>query len=87
MCIYINNNWCTNAAVISSHCSENIEFLTLKCHLFYLPREFNTVNITAVYIPPSANTKEALSTLYQSVSTLQSAHPDSACIIAGDFNQ
>ena len=40
-----------------------------------------------VYIPPSANTKEALSILYKSVSTLQNSHPDSVCIIAGDFNQ
>lgn len=87
VCIYINNNWCTNAAVITSHCSENIEFLTLNCRPFYLPREFNTVNITAVYLPPSANTKEALSILYKSVSTLQNTHPDSVCVIAGDFNQ
>lgn len=87
VCIFINNNWCTNVKVISSHCSEDIEFLIIKCRPTYLPREFTAVTITAVYLPPSANTKDALSTLYQSVSALQDANPDAANIIAGDFNQ
>lgn len=66
ICIFINNNWCTNAETVSSHCSEDIEFLTIKCRPFYMPREFTAINITAVYIPSSANTKDALSILYQS---------------------
>lgn len=64
VCIFINNN---NVKVISSHCSEDIEFLTVKRCPVYLPRD-------------------ALSTLYQSVSSIQDANSDSACIIAGDFN-
>ncbi|KAK3570813.1 hypothetical protein QTP86_027627, partial [Hemibagrus guttatus] len=39
-----------------------------------------------VYIPPSANDKEALCELYGAISELQNAHPDGLFIIAGDFN-
>ena len=87
VCIFINDNWCTNAKIVSSHCSEDIEFPTLICQPSYMPREFTAINITAVYIPPIANTKEALSTLYQSVSSMQNSNADSVYVIAGDFNQ
>lgn len=33
-------------------CFPDLEFLTLKCKPFYLPREFSTVFITAVYVHP-----------------------------------
>ena len=87
VCIYTNTRWCNNATVVASHCSSDIEFLTIKCRPFYLPREITTIVISAVYIPPSANTKEALSVLYRSISELQTTHTEGAFIIAGDFNQ
>ena len=58
--IFVNNNRCTNAKIISSHCSEDIEFLTVKCRPFYIPREFTAINITAMYIQPSASTKDTV---------------------------
>ena len=39
-----------------------------------------------MYIPPSADTKDALNVLYQSISDLQSIHLDRA-FIGGDSNQ
>lgn len=57
--------------IVSSHCSESIEFLMLKCRPFYLPREFTAISITAGHIAPSANKNYALSTLYQSISMMQ----------------
>ncbi|KAI5087280.1 gastrula zinc finger protein XlCGF28.1-like [Silurus meridionalis] len=63
-----------------------VEFVTIRCRPFYLPREFTTVYIVGVYIPLSANAKEALSELYGAISDLQNAHPDGLFIIAGDFN-
>ncbi|KAI5085415.1 hypothetical protein C0J45_23129 [Silurus meridionalis] len=63
-----------------------LEFVTVRCRPFYLPREFTTVYIVGVYIPPSANAKEALCELYGAISDLQNAHPDGLFIIAGDFN-
>ena len=46
-----------------------------------------TIVITAVYIPPSANTKDALNALYRSISELQTTHTEGIFIVAGDFNQ
>lgn len=83
--IYINNNWCNNARIFSSYCSPDIELLTVNCRPFYLPREFTVVIITALYVPPSANKKEALCVLYRNISELQLTQTGSF-IVAGDFN-
>ncbi len=73
--------------MIVSHCSTDIEFMIIKCRPFYLPREFSILIITAVYIPPSANTKEAMCVLYNAISNLQTIHPEGVFIVAVDFNQ
>ncbi len=71
-CVYINKEWCNNAAVVSKHWSSLVEFMFVKCRPFYLPREFTAIVIVAVYIPlvqtlrmhfasctaPSANNKQ-----------------------------
>ncbi len=51
LCVYINKEWCNNAAVLSKHCSSLVEFMVVKCRPFYLPREFTAIVIVAVYIP------------------------------------
>ncbi|KAI4891004.1 hypothetical protein NFI96_004964 [Prochilodus magdalenae] len=86
LCIYIHNNWCTAADTIEQHCSPDLEFLTLRCRPFFLPREFSAVLLTAVYIPPQANAKLALSRLHDAINNQLSAHPDGVVIVAGDFN-
>lgn len=85
LCIYVHKCWCTNAQVTDAHCSPELEYLTIKCRPFYLPREFSAVMVTAVYIP-DANANTALSILHGTVSKQQSKHPDAAHIITGDFN-
>lgn len=87
LCIYINNNWCKNPRTVSSFCSPDIELLTVSCRPVYLPRELTCVVITAVHVPPSANTEVAMSVLYQTISKLQSFHTDGFFIVAGDFDQ
>lgn len=57
VCFFINNSWCTDAEVISHSCSPVLEHLSIKCRPFYAPREFPSVLLTAVYIPPQANAK------------------------------
>ncbi|KAI4876751.1 hypothetical protein NFI96_007079, partial [Prochilodus magdalenae] len=37
-----------------------VEFMVVRCRPFYLPREFTTVLIVSVYIPPGATAKAAL---------------------------
>ncbi len=61
VCFYINNLWCDerNIHSIKSFCSPDLEFHTLLCRPFWLPREFTAIIITAVYIPPQANTDQA----------------------------
>ncbi len=53
-CFYINNSWCNerNIHSIKSFCSPDLEFHTLLCRPFWLPREFTAIIITAVYTPP-----------------------------------
>lgn len=45
------------------------------------------VIITAVYIPPPANTKAALNELYKIISQQESSHLVAVFTVAGDFNQ
>ncbi len=45
---------------IQSLCSPDLEYLTLLCRPFWLQREFTAVTITAVYIPPQADTDATL---------------------------
>lgn len=84
--MYVNNNWCTNTVSVDSHCSPDLEYVTVKCRLIYLPREFTVVMIAAAYIPPDANANSAIGHLHGSISSQQSAYPDAVHIIAGDFN-
>ncbi len=53
----------------------------------YLPREFTSVSVAAVYIPPDANSKNALQELYEVISSHMTKQPDGVFIVAGDFNQ
>ncbi len=72
VCFYINNLWCDerNIHSIKSFCSPDLEFHMLLCRPFWLPREFTAIIITAVYIPPQANTDQALRELYRNIMAL-----------------
>ncbi|KAI4905306.1 hypothetical protein NFI96_022731, partial [Prochilodus magdalenae] len=87
VCVYVNNSWCMDVRTVYKHCSQDLEFLLLRCRPFYLPREFTCVFLAAVYIHPRANYTAALSKLYDVISALETAHPDAVFIVAGDFNQ
>jgi hypothetical protein len=45
----VNHN---NIQELKSFCSPDLEFLTIKCRPHYLPREFSSLIITAIYTPP-----------------------------------
>ncbi len=59
----------------------------LLCRPFWLPREITAIIITAVYIPPQANIDQALRELYGNISEQETAYPDAAFIVTGDFNK
>ncbi len=76
-----------NIHSIKSFCSPDLEFHTLLCRPFWQPREFTAIIITAVYIPPQANTDQALKELYGNISEQETTHPDAAFVVTGDFNK
>lgn len=41
VCKYINNNWCTNAVIVDSHCSSDV-----KCRPIYLLRDHRRLHTT-----------------------------------------
>ena len=86
VCVYINNRWCKNYAILEQCCHPDIEYLCITCRPFYLPREFPKIFVTAVYIPPSADIKDAETMLYDVISKIESDNPDAVNIITGDFN-
>ncbi len=89
VCFMINKTWCDprNISILSRSCSPHLEHLSIICHPFYLPREFSSIMATAFYVPPQADTSLALSKLHDVLSEYINKHPDSASIVAGDFNK
>ncbi|KAK1789806.1 hypothetical protein P4O66_015687, partial [Electrophorus voltai] len=85
VCVMVNNSWCNNANVVTHSCSPNLELLALKFRSFYLPREFTSVIVNTVYIPPQANTDTALWEL-EALTQFQAQPWDAALIVVGDFN-
>ncbi len=85
---FINKKWCDsrNISILSRSCSPHLEHLSIICRPFYLPREFSSIVITSVYIPPQADTSLALSKLHDELSGYNNKHPDAAFIIAGDYS-
>ncbi len=89
VCFMINKKWCDprNISILSRSCSPHLEHLSIICYPFYLPREFTSIIVTAVYIPPQTDTGLALSKLHDELSGYINKHPDAACILAGEFNK
>ena len=87
VCVFLNNQWCTNFIVKHSSCTRDVEMLCVQCRPFYLPREFCCVYLIVVYIPPCANKDAASDAISSVVREMEQAKPDSAVIIAGDFNR
>lgn len=87
LCLYIHQGWCNNSAVLETHSSTDLHFMTVRCRPFYLPRELTVVLITAVCIPPEADVSTAASLLLHSINNHQRAHPEGVHIIAGSFNK
>ncbi|KAK1790078.1 hypothetical protein P4O66_002383 [Electrophorus voltai] len=87
VCVMVNNSWCNNANVVTlaRSCSPNLELLALKFRPFYLPREFTSVIINTMYIPPQANMDTALCELHEALTQFQAQHRDTALVVVGDF--
>ncbi len=84
--MYINSRWCTNIKVHERICNPDLELLTLSARAFYLPREFSTVVLSCVYVPPSANVKPAAEQLAHNTQAMLGKYPDAPVLLLGDFN-
>lgn len=53
---------------------------------FHLSREFPTLAISCVYVPPSANVMAAAKLVANTANNLQGKYPDAPVFITGNFN-
>ncbi len=85
----INKKWFDprNISILLRSCSPYLEHLSIIFRPFYLPSEFLSIIVSAVYIPPQSDTGLALSKLHDVLSGYINKHPDAAFIIVGDFNK
>ncbi|KAI3361940.1 hypothetical protein L3Q82_012284 [Scortum barcoo] len=73
--------------IISTGCSLDLEHLMIRCRPYYLPQEFRSVVMTAVYVPPHAdNNNKAMDELFGVIDRTETSRPEAAFIVAGDFN-
>uniref|UniRef100_A0A8C2CQ77 Reverse transcriptase domain-containing protein n=1 Tax=Cyprinus carpio TaxID=7962 RepID=A0A8C2CQ77_CYPCA len=86
-CFYINERWCTDVTVLKKMCCSDLEVLFVNCKPFYSPREFYSLILVSVYIPPQAHVSLALQKLADQITETEQQHPDSVLIILGDFNK
>nr|XP_054590293.1 uncharacterized protein LOC129154571 [Nothobranchius furzeri]XP_054590295.1 uncharacterized protein LOC129154571 [Nothobranchius furzeri] len=86
--VLVNNRWCHpgHVSVKCRLCSPDVELLAVSCHRYYLPREFTSVVLATVYIPPSAIAENACDAISSVVAKLQTQHPNAFVAISGDFN-
>ncbi|KAI3363529.1 hypothetical protein L3Q82_012135 [Scortum barcoo] len=86
VCFMVNNKWCSDVEIISTGCSPDLEHLMIRCRPYYLPREFTSVVMTAVYVPPHADNNKAMDELFGVINRTETSRPEAAFIVAGDFN-
>jgi hypothetical protein len=89
VCFMINDSWCNhnNKQELKSFCSPDLEFHTIKCRPYYLPTELLWVIVTEVYIHPQADTTTALKELHWTLCKLETIYPETAFVVAGNFNK
>lgn len=75
---------CTNSRTTDCHCFPDLEFLSVVCRPFSLPRELSVVTVTTVYI--HSHISIVLSLLLANVNKQQRTYPDGVHILASDFN-
>ena len=52
VCFMVNKRWCIDSKLTSTLCSRDLETITVDCRPFYSPREFASIVLMGVYIPP-----------------------------------
>lgn len=68
--------------LVSSHCSEAVKYLTLKCWPYYLSRQYSVVFLVAVYTSIAAKDSSAHKQLHDHIALLQGRHPEVFFVVA-----
>ncbi|KAG1954049.1 hypothetical protein F2P79_009424 [Pimephales promelas] len=79
--IALTETWLDEEVPESEICTPDVEMMTLS-----LPREFQTVVVTCVYICPSANARIAAELVADNANNMLAAYPEAPVFILGDFN-
>lgn len=87
VCLYVNNRWAKAVIIREKMCTADIELLTVSIRPFYLPREFQQVFVSVVYIHPKSDVQKATEIISQVVQWYQLRSPDAPHFIMGDFNK
>ncbi|XP_016522199.1 uncharacterized protein LOC107834813 [Poecilia formosa] len=84
----LSQRWCNpgHINVKEKICTPDIEVLAVGLSPYYLPREFTSVIVFVVYIPPSGVAAAACDVINSTVAKLQTQHQDAFLAITGDFN-
>ena len=62
-------------------------FITIKFRPFYLPCDFSSATLTAVFTHPCADTNAAVKDIHNAISMCENGGPITLSIVAGDFRQ
>ncbi len=81
-CFMLNNQRCSDVEIISTGCSPVLGHFMIGYRPYYLLREFTSVALTAVYIPPHTDTNQALNELYGVIDRTETSQPETAFIVA-----
>lgn len=76
MAVYVSNNWCKQYTVRETLCCPDVEIL----------REFGSVAVCVVYIPPSGNAARAAVRIADCVHQELQHAPGAPVFVMGDFN-
>lgn len=86
VCFYINKRYCNTVVIRESICTPDIELLSISLRPHYLPREFQQLFYTLVYIHPRADASAASQLIADVTHRLDTISPGSPKFILGDFN-
>ena len=76
LALYVSERWCNpvHVNVKERLCTRDIELLAVGMLLYYLPREFMSIIVIAVYIPPSADAALVCEAISSAAAKLQTEH-------------
>ena len=86
VCFYVNKRYCNTVVIREKLCTPDIELLTISLRPHYLPREFQQLFFTIVYIHPRANAAAAVNLIVDLTHRLDAICPGAPKFVLGDFN-